>query len=95
MWFNSIQTEEPHQGLTSRRHPDENRDFRKDAGTAVAWLSSVRSVRSALKWDNERNLCRKLKLSYETASLFAGRKEEQTSSQHDAYALGDTHATMG
>ena len=65
-----------------------------DVGTAVAWLSSVRSVRSALKRDNERNLCPVLYLSRETARALRGRKEKQTLSQHDAYALGDTHVTM-
>lgn len=41
--------------------------IRKDGRTGDAWLSSVRSVRSALKWDNERNPCRLLQVSDETA----------------------------
>lgn len=45
--------------------------IRKDGSAGDAWLSSVRSVRSALKWDNERNPCRLLQVSDETApSLF-------------------------
>ena len=43
---------------------------------AVAWLSSVRSVKSALKWDNERNLRRKLQVSCETALSFDGEEGE-------------------
>lgn len=62
--------------------------------TGAAWLSSVRSVRSALKWDNERNPYRMLHVSYETASPLARRKEGQTSSPHGPYALGYTHVTM-
>lgn len=41
--------------------------IRKDGSAGDAWLSSVRSVRSALKWDNERNPCRLLQVSDETA----------------------------
>ena len=94
MWFNSKQTEEPHQGLTSKRRLDESRDFRKDCWTGAAWLSSARSVRSTLKWDNERNPRPELYLSRETARPLDGRKEGQTSSQHGPYILGYTHVTM-
>ena len=69
--------------------------IRKKAGTGAAWLSSARSVRSALKWDNERNPYLQLNLSAETAPPLAGRKEGQTSSQHGPYVLGYTHVTMG
>src|SRR3990167_7925988 len=70
--------------------------IRKKAFTGAAWLSSARSVRSALKWDNERNPCLVLNLSQETALIFlSGRKERQTSSQHGPYTLGYTHVTMG
>jgi hypothetical protein len=68
--------------------------MRKQVSTGAAWLSSVRSVRSALKWDNERNPCRMLQVSYETALHFVRRKGGQTSSQHGPYALGYTHVTM-
>ena len=37
-------------------------NVRKKASTGAAWLSSARSVRSALKWDNERNPCSELHL---------------------------------
>ena len=94
MWFNSKQTEEPHQGLTSKRRFDESRDFRKDCWTGAAWLSSARSVRSTLKWDNERNPHRMLQVSYETDRASLDRKEGQTSSQHGPYTLGYTHVTM-
>lgn len=69
--------------------------FLRECYTGAAWLSSVRSVRSALKWDNERNPHRMLYVSYETALRFGGRKEGQTSSQHGPYTLGCTHVTMG
>ena len=67
---------------------------RKKVCTGAAWLSSARSVRSALKWDNERNPHLVLNLSQETASTLSGRKEGQTSSQHGPYTLGYTHVTM-
>ena len=70
MWFNSTRTEEPHQGLTYKSNSDESQNLRKDPCTGAAWLSSVRSVRSALKWDNERNPCLVLHVSRETASTF-------------------------
>ena len=74
----------------------ETEKIRKKVGTGTAWLSSARSVRSALKWDNERNPCLVLNLSQETALIFlSGRKERQTSSQHGPYTLGYTHVTMG
>src|SRR5438270_630329 len=47
----------------------ESRQIRKEASTGAAWLSSVRSVRSALKWDNERNPYLVLNMSQETASI--------------------------
>ena len=68
--------------------------IRKKVWTGVAWLSSARSVRSTLKWDNERNPRSVLYLSQKTAPQFAGRKERQTSSQHDPYVLGYKHVTM-
>ena len=44
----------------------ETGEIRKEASTGAAWLSSVRSVRSALKWDNERNPYLVLQVSQET-----------------------------
>ena len=44
--------------------------------TAAAWPSSARSVRSALKWDNERNPCRQLYVSDETASIYVEEEGE-------------------
>ena len=69
--------------------------IRKEAWTGAAWLSSARSVRSTLKWDNERNPHFVLNFSRETAQALLGRKEGQTSSQHGPYTLGYTHVTMG
>ncbi len=69
-------------------------EIRKKVGTGAAWLSSARSVRSALKWDNERNPHLVLYLSQETVPTLSGRKEGQTSSQHGPYTLGYTHVTM-
>lgn len=51
-------------------------------------------MRSALKWDNERNPYHVLQVSHETALPLVRRKEGQTSSQHGPYALGYTHVTM-
>ena len=48
----------------------------RECYTGAAWLSSVRSVRSALKWDNERNLCPELQVSQETALAIAGEEGE-------------------
>lgn len=48
-------------------YSQETGKIRKETSTGVAWLSSVRSVRSALKWDNERNPHLVLYLSQETA----------------------------
>ena len=72
----------------------ETGEIRKKAWTGAAWLSSARSVRSALKWDNERNPYLVLYLSQETVPALLGRKEGQTSSQHGPYTLGYTHVTM-
>ena len=44
----------------------EIRKMRKQVRTGAAWLSSARSVRSALKWDNERNPHPELYVSRET-----------------------------
>src|SRR6476469_1205099 len=41
----------------------------RDAGTGAAWLSSARAVRCWVKSRNERNPCRRLKLSDETAAI--------------------------
>ena len=48
--------------------------IRKKTFTGAAWLSSVRSVRSALKWDNERNPHLVLNLSQETALTRVGEE---------------------
>ena len=45
----------------------ETEKIRKKVGTGTAWLSKARSVRSALKWDNERNPYLLLYVSAETA----------------------------
>jgi len=54
-------------------YSDESQKIRKEARTGAAWLSSVRSVRSALKWDNERNPYSVLYLSQKTATTFRRR----------------------
>ena len=68
--------------------------MRKQASTGAAWLSSARSVRSTLKWDNERNPYPMLDMSLETGPPLVDRKEGQMSSQHGPYTLGYTHVTM-
>ncbi len=52
----------------------ETDEIRKKASTADAWLSSARSVRSALKWDNERNPCPELLVSQETVPISIGKE---------------------
>ncbi len=54
----------------------ETGEIRKKVGTAGAWLSSARSVRSALKWDNERNPYPELQVSQETAPTIVGEEGE-------------------
>ena len=41
----------------------------RDAGTGAAWLSSARAVRCWVKSRNERNPCRRLYVSDETAPI--------------------------
>ncbi len=41
----------------------------RDASTGAAWLSSARAVRCWVKSRNERNPCRRLDISGETASF--------------------------
>src|SRR5712675_3710335 len=49
-------------------HPERGVPAR-DAGTGAAWLSSARAVRCWVKSRNERNPCRRLDLSDETAAI--------------------------
>ena len=72
------------------RNPDVNRDGSK----AAAWPSSARSVRSSLKWGNERNPRRLLNFQTRLPRRLSGRKVRTTSGQHGAYAVGHTHPTM-
>jgi hypothetical protein len=103
MWFNSMQREEPYQGLTCPRA-----DIRGEPGnwetffvrgdklgcTGGAWLSSARVVRRRVQSRNERNPyhldCEKLV----RLPVTSRRKVRMTSSQHAPYALGDSRATM-
>ena len=67
----------------SASYSPETEKIRKKAGTGTAWLSSVRSVRSALKWDNERNPHPVLNLSQETGLMIhrtgrRGRRQVST-----------------
>ena len=61
--------------------------------TGVAWLSSARAVRCWVKSRNERNPYRKLNALTRLPEEVR-RKVGTTSSQHDPYVLGYTHATM-
>jgi hypothetical protein len=54
VWFNSMQREEPYQGLTWRLQRVKARG-RKACVTGAAWLSSARAVRCWVKSRNERN----------------------------------------
>ena len=54
MWFNSMQSEEPYQGLTCA-NPLEREECLRECDTGGAWLSSARAVRCWVKSRNERN----------------------------------------
>src|ERR1700674_366144 len=66
VWFNSMQREEPYQGLTCSR-TSWRQECLRDGSTGAAWLSSARVVRCWVKSRNERNPCRWLHVSSETA----------------------------
>ena len=69
VWFNSMQREEPYQGLTCALHqPGDGCPFGA-VRTGAAWLSSARVVRCWVKSRNERNPCRRLDVSDETAAI--------------------------
>ena len=75
MWFNSMQREEPYQGLTYQEGPLNGTVPSGIWDTGGAWLSSARVVRCWVKSRNERNPYRTLpiRLSCETA----GDKSEE------------------
>jgi hypothetical protein len=68
VWFNSMRREEPYQGLTCTRLPLRGGSLRGGC-TGAAWLSSARAVRCWVKSRNERNPCRRLDVSDETATI--------------------------
>ena len=68
VWFNSKQREEPYQGLTWSRTSWRQESLR-GGSTGAAWLSSARAVRCWVKSRNERNPCRRLDMSDETAAI--------------------------
>ncbi len=55
MWFNSMQREEPYQGLTPVRISLKEESAVWNVYTGGAWLSSARVVRCWVKSRNERN----------------------------------------
>ena len=57
MWINSMQREEPYQGLTSPGIVWKQASPFGDQVTDAAWLSSARAVRCWVKSRNERNPC--------------------------------------
>ena len=63
MRINSMQREEPYQGLTCTR-PSQRCGFLFDWCTGGAWLSSARVVRCSVKSGNERNPCPMLPARY-------------------------------
>src|SRR5947209_5103166 len=63
-----MQREEPYQGLTWAG-PSWKHDSLRGLFTGAAWLSSARAVRCWVKSRNERNPCRRLLVSDETATL--------------------------
>ena len=94
MRFNSIISEEPHQGLTSwmklrrKLEPPQGHSGQVLHGCRqfVPWGVPLSGVTNATLVP-----CYKC---HGRRSLFLGRKEGMTSSQHGPYALGDTHGTM-
>lgn len=97
MWLNSMQREEPYQGLTWSCKLVKASRFRR-CFTGGAWLSSARVVKCWVKSRNERNphvLLPAVKAGHskQTAAV-KRRKVGMTSSHHAPYALGCTHATM-
>ena len=98
MRINSMQREEPYQGLTwagllRRRGFPFLGWF-----TGGAWLSSARVVRCWVKSRNERNPCLMLPAlwvgTHERLPGLTRRKVGMTSNHHALYAQGFTHATM-
>ena len=97
MWLNSMQREEPYQGLTCSCKLPKSSRFRR-CYTGGAWLSSARVVKCWVKSRNERNPhvllpASNVGNSEQTASV-KRRKVGMTSSLHAPYTLGCTHATM-
>jgi hypothetical protein len=68
VWFNSMQREEPYQGLTCICTTQRWVSLRGGC-TGAAWLSSARVVRCWVKSRNERNPYRRLYVSGETAAI--------------------------
>ncbi len=68
VWFNSMQREEPYQGLTCSRARERSRSLRGGC-TGAAWLSSARAVRCWVKSRNERNPYGRLQVSGQTATI--------------------------
>ena len=71
VWFNSMQREEPYQGLTWRLQRSKGRG-REACVTGAAWLSSARAVRCWVKSRNERNPCGQLECHWPDRRLAAG-----------------------
>ena len=68
MWFNSIVSEEPYQGLKCTLTGDGNIALlTRTENPGAAWLSSARALKCSLKWGNERNPYYALQVSRETA----------------------------
>ena len=79
--------DKPYQGLTSREGLRKETVPFRNPMTGDAWPSSARVVRCLVKSINERNPCRQLYFSGETAPV-TGRKEGMMSGQYVPYALG-------
>ena len=94
MWFNSMTTEEPHQGLKFCWRFWETGIFYKDSRTGAARSSSVRGMSCSLQWGNERNPYRMLQVSCETASVQGEEGGDDARSAWPSDALGYTRGTM-
>ena len=69
-------------------------EVRKDGWAGGARSSSARDLNCSLKWGNERNPCRVLQVSHETALFLGEEGRDDVRSACPFDTLGHTHATM-
>ena len=82
-------------GLEMQLHALGNQGSLRGCCTGAAWLSSARGVSCWVKSPNERNPCRVLKYSLETARFKREEGRDDVKSAWSSDDLGYTRATMG